>query len=95
MRPVSTTVQLAGGADENVKPGREGTITSKETFFPEEVVADWSSGLITGMNSWKEPVNADKSARTGYPVSKNRGTDLAIHEARPVGLHPCPRISRE
>lgn len=44
-------VQLAGGADEKVNPGREGTTTWKDTFFPDDVLADCVSGLMTGMNS--------------------------------------------
>lgn len=40
MRPVSLMVQLAGGAEENVKPGKEGTIMSKEIFLPKEVLVD-------------------------------------------------------
>jgi hypothetical protein len=48
---VSSVVQLAGGAEENMKPGREGTTTLKDTFFPLAFNDGWINGWITGRNS--------------------------------------------
>jgi hypothetical protein len=48
---VSSVVQLAGGAEENMKPGREGTTTLKDTFFPLAFNDGWVNGWITGRNS--------------------------------------------
>jgi len=63
-RPVSSTVQFAGGAEEKVNPGKEATTTWYETLFPVRVLDFCVKGEITGINSPKEP---------GQPWRSNRG----------------------
>jgi hypothetical protein len=38
-RVVSFVVQFAGGLVEKAYPGRDGTTTSNDTFFPDDVLA--------------------------------------------------------
>jgi hypothetical protein len=54
-RAVSSTVQLAGGAEGNAKPGREGIITSNATAVPSERVEFFVRFVTMGRNSRKEP----------------------------------------
>jgi hypothetical protein len=53
---VSSKVQLGGAGSEKIKPGSEGTTTLNDIFFPVGLLHDSVKGLITGRNSWKEPV---------------------------------------
>ena len=55
MRAVSSKVQFAGGAEENAKPGRDGTTTSNDTDLPVAVLAVCVSSFITAVSSRKEP----------------------------------------
>lgn len=64
IRAVSVIVQLSGGGDEKVKPGREGIITSNETGFPVKVVASLVSWSMMGANSRNDP---------GQPWTKSSG----------------------
>jgi hypothetical protein len=54
-RAVSASVEFSGGEEEKRNPGREGTITLNDTFFPVGLVQDWVNGLMTEKNSWMEP----------------------------------------
>jgi hypothetical protein len=50
-RAVSRFVQFWGGGEEKRNPGREGTTTLNDMFFPVGLVQDWVNGLMTGRNS--------------------------------------------
>jgi hypothetical protein len=54
-RAVSSTVQLAGGAEEKAKPGSEGMMTSNETEVPSDSVTFCVRFLTKGRNSRNEP----------------------------------------
>jgi hypothetical protein len=58
MLPLTTSsvLQLAGGAEKKTNPGRDGTTTLNNTFFPLALIDDCINGLMTGRNSWNEPV---------------------------------------
>jgi hypothetical protein len=77
---VSSTVQLAGGAEEKTKPGRDGTTTLYDTVLPLALVDDSVNGLMTGRNSWKEPV---KTFRCQVEL-QGAPNYLAIRAARSV-----------
>jgi hypothetical protein len=55
IRAVSSTVQFAGGASENAKPGSEGMIISKETVVPSGSEKRWVSSFTKGRNSRNDP----------------------------------------
>jgi len=66
---VSSRVQLAGGALENAKPGREGITTSKATtelwfFLPDVLHVFVVRESMIGMNSAKDP---------GHPWTRSKG----------------------